>query len=521
MILDARQLPRDTVIDADICIVGAGAAGITLAREFIGHPFRICLLESGGFDFEEQTQSLYEGKLVGLSDHALDIARLRYFGGTTNHWGGSCRPLDPPDFEVRPWIPYSGWPIARADLDPFYARAQRVVEIGDVTWDVASYANEIPAFFRLPLMGRRLTPAIWHKSPPTRFGERYRDELNRAPNIDTYLHANVTDIETNDTASLATGVRVACLDGNRFSTRAKLYVLAAGAVENARTLLLANKVQTAGLGNEYDLVGRFFLNHPQMDGGIILLSTPDDLTATPVTALGELTAHLTLTEECVEKEQISRFRGNLYPADLSGDWRRGKGYRSLAMILRRLRNGEFPPDFLTDVGNIIQDLDGLIVDLANKYRAMPGIIINTEFEQVPNPDSRILLGAERDALGLNRVELDWQLTSLDKYSLRRSMEIIGEELGRAGVGRLRVADWVSSGDLSNFPGTGAWHHAGGTRMGTDPKTSVVDGNCRIHRVQNLFVASSSVFPTAGFANPTLTIVALTLRLADHFKTLMA
>jgi choline dehydrogenase-like flavoprotein len=258
-----------------------------------------------------------------------------------------------------------------------------------------------------------------------------------------------------------------------------------------------------------------------MDGGVIVLSTPDDLTATPVAALGKLTAHLTLTEQCVEKEQISRFRGNLYPADLSGDWQRGKGYLSLAQILRRLRHAEFPPDLLTDIGNIIQDFDGLIIDLANKYRAMPGITINTEFEQVPNPDSRVLLGPERDALGLNRVELDWQLTPFDKYSLRRSMEIIGEELGRAGVGRLRIDDWVSSDDLSSFPGTGAWHHAGGTRMGTDPKTSVVDENCRMHRVHNLFVASSSVFPTAGFANPTLTIVALTLRLADHFKTLMA
>ncbi len=521
MILDARKLPRDTILDADVCIVGAGAAGITLAREFIGQPFKVCLVESGGLDFDDETQSLYEGKLVGLPDHPLDIARLRYFGGTSNHWGGSCRPFDDQDFGVRPWIPYSGWPITRAELDPFYARAQRVIEIGDVTWDVASYVDEIPAFYRLPFMGRRLTPAIWHKSPPTRFGRLYRDELIRAPNVSTYLHANVTDIETNDPASLTTRLRVACLDGNQFWVKAKLYILASGAIENSRTLLLSNKVQVAGLGNGYDLVGRFYMNHPQLDAGLILLPTPGDLTATPASALGKTTAHMIFTEKCVEDEQISRFRGNLYAADLTGNWGRGKGYLSVARILRRLRNAELPHDFLTDVGNIIQDFDGLVADLANKYRAMPGIMINTEFEQVPNPDSRVFLGPERDALGLNRVNLDWQLTSFDKYSLRRSMEIIGEELGRAGVGRLRIDDWVLSDDIASFPGTGAWHHAGGTRMSANPKTGVVDKNCRVHGVHNLFIASSSVFATSGIANPTLTIVALAIRLADHVKALMA
>ncbi len=521
MILDARQIPRDTVVEADVCIVGAGAAGITMAREFIGQSFKVCLIESGGLEFDERTQSLYEGKLVGLPDHDLDVARLRYFGGSTNHWGGSSRPFDPSDFEQRPWIPYSGWPITRADLDPFYERALHVIEIRDVTWDVASYMDEIPAFYRLPFMGRRLAPAIWHKSPPTRFGRLYRDELIRAPNISTYLHANVTDIETNDPASLATRLRVACLDGNQFWVGAKLYILAAGAIETVRTLLSADKVQVTGLGNGYDLVGRFYMNHPQMDAGVILLSTPDNLTATPAAALGKTTAHLILTEECIEKERIARFRALLYPADLEGNWVRGKGYSAVRSIFRRLRNAEFPHDLLGHVGDIIRDFDGLVTDLANKYGDTPGITINTEYEQVPNPDSRVLLGPERDALGLNRVNLDWRLTSLDKYSLRRSMEIIGEELGRAGVGRLRIDDWVLSDDLSTFPGTGAWHHAGGTRMSADPKTGVVDKDCRMHGVANLYIAGGSVFPTGGIANPTLTIVALAIRLADHVKALMA
>jgi hypothetical protein len=262
------------------------------------------------------------------------------------------------------------------------------------------------------------------------------------------------------------------------------------------------------------------MNHPQLDAGFVLLSDPSDRTATPPKALGITTAHLTLSDECVEKERISRFRGNLYPGDLSGQWKRGPGYRSLALILRGLRNGELPPDFLAHLSNIVLDVDELASNLWNKFSVMPGIVIVSEYEQAPNPESRVFLGPEQDALGLNRVDVDWQLTSLDKYSLRRSLEIIGEELGHAGVGRLRTDDWVMSDDLSTFPGTGAWHHTGGTRMGVDPRTSVVDKNCRVHSVANLYVASGAVFPTLGIANPTLTIVALSLRLADHIKAVM-
>ena len=128
------------------------------------------------------------------------------------------------------------------------------------------------------------------------------------------------------------------------------------------------------------------------------------------------------------------------------------------------------------------------------------------------------LSPDRDALGLNRVRVDWRFTALDKYSLRRSLEILGEEVGRAGLGRLKFHDWVLTADIDSFPGTDANHHTGTTRMSSDPKAGVVNHNCRMHDVQNLFIAGSSIFPTQGIANPTLTIVALAIRLADYLKS---
>ncbi len=520
VILDARPLPQDTVIDADVCVVGAGAAGITLAHKFVGQPFKVCLLESGGLEFDDETQLLYAGENVGLPLRDPDISRLRYFGGTTNHWAGECRPLDADDFAIRPWIPYSGWPIAKAELDPYYPPANEIVQIDAVNWNPEFWAEQMPEFYRLPLMGRRLLPAIWQRSPPTRFGQTYRDELARADNVETYLFANVINIETDDAGGAVTRLRVACLEGNRFWVKARIYVLATGGIENARILLLSNKARPAGVGNSSDTVGRFFMNHPKLDAAWLALSTPSDLMATPFSALTKTAVRLTLAPDVTERERIAKFSAHLHPTDLDGVYGLGKGYNALRRIITRIRNAELPRNFFSDVMDVIGDIDGLTSDLYGRYGDMPVILMATECEQVPNPDSRVTLGPDRDALGLNRIQLDWRFTDLDKYSLRRSLEIVGEEVGRAGLGRLKFNDWVLSDDLSSFPGIEYAHHMGTTRMTADPKTGVVDKNCRVHDVHNLFIAGSSVFPTGGIANPTLTIVALALRLADHIKELM-
>ncbi|MGH7564021.1 MAG: FAD-dependent oxidoreductase, partial [Gemmatimonadota bacterium] len=257
MLIDARELPDATEIDSDVCIVGAGAAGITIARELAGTPLRVCLLESGGLEFDPEIQALYSGENVGFPYYDADKFRLRFFGGTTNHWQGVCRPLDPIDFEARDWVPGSGWPIGRADLEPYYARAQTICQLGPLDYRVSTWRTEGAAPFALP--ERWIESRVFQQSPPTRFGQTYRDEIRDAANVRAYLHANVIEIEADSPPPSIRRMRLACLTGIRFTARARWYVLATGAVENARLLLASRRDVPEGLGNVHGWVGRTFM----------------------------------------------------------------------------------------------------------------------------------------------------------------------------------------------------------------------------------------------------------------------
>ena len=283
MLIDTEQVDAGQVVRSDLCIIGAGAAGITIARRLIPEGWRICLLESGGLDFEPDVQNLYAGPAGGTvlpSESAyLSRSRLRFFGGSTNHWTGYCRPLDEIDFTVRPWVPHSGWPFPKSALDAYYREAARVVQVPHFDqardegqqWGPGSVLTESGAF---------LTKQ-WHFSPPTRFARRYRAELAAASAARVYLHANVIGIDANEAGSGVARVRVSTLSGKQIEVRASHYVLATGGVENARLLLISDGVQQNGLGNDHDLVGRYFMEHPHKEdaGAVVLTRALADLSA--------------------------------------------------------------------------------------------------------------------------------------------------------------------------------------------------------------------------------------------------
>jgi choline dehydrogenase-like flavoprotein len=271
-------VPDGTIIETDIAIIGAGAAGITIARELIGKDIAVTLIESGGLDFEPETQALYEGESVGVP-YALDTSRLRYFGGSTNHWGGWCRPMQPIDFEERDWVPHSGWPIAYDDLVPFYIRANEVAQVGPFRFNDADWWSDDGKNQTLPLPGGEVTTRWFEYSPPTRFGQVYRKAIDNAPNIKTYLHSNVLEIIPDETAKTVKRLTVGTLSGVRFEVRPKLVILATGGIENPRMLLLSNSVEKAGLGNTHDVVGRYFMEHPHIDKPVEILLTDPDVVA--------------------------------------------------------------------------------------------------------------------------------------------------------------------------------------------------------------------------------------------------
>jgi choline dehydrogenase-like flavoprotein len=496
MLLDARRVRPGTVLEVPVCIAGGGAAGITLARRLIGSGIGVILLESGGHQLETDTQSLYQGETRGERYFALDVARLRYLGGTTNHWTGWCRPLDPTDFEERDWIPLSGWPLSYEELEPYYRAAQEVCEVGPLDYSAATWAKRT-GLTLLPLSGELAETAIWQFSPPTRFGARYRDELEQAPNVETYLYANLVDIETNRKGTRVEQVRVARLDGESFFVRPEVLVLGLGAIENARVLLSSDQGHPGGLGNRHGVVGRYFAEHPHSVVGVLVGSFNrefgklyTDVVNLPGQALPAVRAALTIPPERLRRHRLLGFS-----VALESEVRWPPLGKSLAAGVERL-----------------------LVDL-QRSRTVESYQLYLRSEQAPDPESRVTLSSERDRLGMRRVVLNWHVHQRERDSIRRGLELVSAAIGEAGLGR--VYSFVHAEDeprVGSWPEiTGGYHHTGTTRMGTDPTHSVVNRNGRLHDVENLYVAGSSVFPTAGFANPTLTIVALALRLGDHLK----
>lgn len=525
MQIDARSLPDGQVIETDVCIVGAGAAGITLAREFAAQGFRVSVLESGGFEFDEGTQSLNEGENVGLSYFPLEMTRSRQFGGTTTIWSGVCRPLDTIDFEKRDWIPYSGWPFDKSHLDPYYERAQVICQLGPYRYDPVFWSDSRTP--PLSFADGRVTTSIFQFSPPTRFGRVYRDEITGANNIRLYLFANAVEIETGESGLEVKRLHVATLSGNRFTLTARIFLLALGGLETPRLLLASNKTRTTGVGNQHDLVGRFFMEHPHLESGLLLPSNPDltvDLYRRHSVRDIEIFGAIGLSEDIRREERLLNFSATLSftKGDRHEDALRSEGVNSLRYLYRTIRRGELPDDLMHHIGKMIRDIDDVAVTISGELFSsdLPIYRLFNRTEQAPNPESRVTLSRERDRLGMHRVRLNWRLSDIDRRSMRRAHEIIGEELGRAGLGRLRVE---LDRDDPGWPPElmGGCHLMGTTRMHLDPRQGVTDENCRVHGISNLFIAGPSLFPTCGCANPMLTIVALSVRLADHVKGLMA
>ena len=505
MFIDARKLPQDSRLNADLAIVGAGPAGITLARSMIGRATRVCLIEAGGTAFDGPTQALYEGENVGI-EYPLVGSRLRYFGGSSNHWGGWCLTLRPIDLEQRDWLPNSGWPLAFDELQRYYEAASVIVEVSPSRFYDRVYWQDGIGEDLPEMPSGRMDLGFIQFSPPTRFGERYGEELKAAANIDVLLNANVTNIGATQDGQSVRRLDIATLNGLRHRVDAKTFVLATGGLENPRLLLLSNNVLPTGLGNQHDLVGRYFMEHPHLpELGEVVVPNIDRLPKVywkPQQADGQFAyASFIPSDAFLRKERLLSIQFTL-------------GYRA------GYRRGEAPGN--PDVG--ARHIDMLAASSRFTGDGRSGdeewlgawLVLGCACEQAPNPDSRVMLADDRDVLGLRKIRLDWRLAETDRHSVAAHLKNVATEIGALGIGRMRIA----VDDPKDWPSVvrGGSHHIGTTRMHDDPTRGVVDRNCRVHGIDNLYVIGSSVFPTSGAANPTLTIVALTLRLADHLKS---
>lgn len=522
MLVDARSLPEATEIAADFCIVGAGAAGIVLALELQRlTTARIAVIEAGGLHTEPEVDETCEAADIGHRAIKLDVNRLKVLGGSTGHWGGNCAPLDPIDFEVRPWVPHSGWPITKEEIDRHFDQAQTYCGLMARDYSVDFWRRRFEGFaaVQIPLAHTAFDDKIFQRMP-TRFGEHYRPDLAREDtNTHVYLNAHALALESNDVGSRVNALRVGCLDGKRHKVLARHFVLAAG-IENARLLLLSNDIVSAGLGNQYDQVGRYLIGHLNTMSGFAMLRKHRELLDYYNIETDTLDVHfsngLQLRPEVQAREQVLNYVCFLYGMWPSDEITGMHAVRELSGIFR----GRPPSRSIGDnLAQIARDFPKLADHALERIVSVGFGHLQHFFEQAPNPHSRIRLSQERDALGINRIAADWRFTELDKRTLVRAQNLLSLAFGQVGVGRI-APEMTKESDPwpDNLQSSG--HFMGTTRMSDDPRHGVVDRNCRVHGIGNLFIAGGSVFPTAGATMVTCNIVALAIRLAIHLRTVL-
>jgi len=532
-IVDARTLDSPGDFETDVCVVGAGAAGITVASRLANQGRDVCLIESGGLEADEQTQALCLVENTGYAQRPDFMSRARYFGGSCNLWAGRSMALRKHDLERRHWVPHSGWPIPYTELERYYPAATEVLRIPALDRITTAWLDQHMTLAEKRLLDHEAlvaTLSVWGRSS-MRFGAGYRSKLQRSQHVRLMLHGSVTALHANESGSKIDSVSVACLTGRRFRVRARQFILACGGMENARLLLASTERQASGIGNDYDLVGRFFMDHPRAVFGKFRLAADARLKLLRGRPLedGKLQLGIGLSPKVQEREQLLNHYVTFEAENSSYTQNRYQSFvQTMQVVMKRGRTGsrwKFTREQLSDLPEMIYLLSPKEIMPHFMYRwyvagrdmiptrPAPKTYVAVYFcEQPPDPDSRVRLTADVDALGVPRVSLNWKIGDSVAASMYRMQEILGLRLEQTGLGKLERSD-------TEIMFTDASHHMGTTRMSEVPNTGVVDANCRVHGVENLHIAGSSVFPTAGHANPTLTIIALSLRLADHLQAL--
>lgn len=535
MLIDARNLESDSILDADVCVVGAGAAGITVALELAESGLSTVLLESGGQTGPDpDTQALYKGSSTGQPFQSLfnpvtiplDIVRLRWLGGTTNHWAGYCRKLEPIDFEQRPHLAVSGWPIGSADLHDYWNRAARWCRITDAEDDAQIWADRLSA--PSPLSSSAAVHSrAFQVTPIMRFGDEYRPDLSFTEGVTVVLWANVVNLATTDGRHIE-AAQARTLTGNSLTVRARGFVLACGGLENPRLLLASTDADPSGIGNQHDQVGRHFAEHLQVAGGFgVVDATPDELA-------GYLGVQATITQG----PWAGHEHGVKYALALTSDHVRSNNTLGLES---QLLVGSLPDGGPVQQAGVDAKAAADLMAFSTKKAPASSLYLQVLAEQALDPQSRVTLGSATDALGMRRIRLHWRYNSSDKAAVVSGLRTMAAELGALGLGRLQVLPGaVTFGrpdfdpvelinfygsdpddiDPTDFPVGVGFHHMCTTRMSADPHSGVVDADCRVHEVDNLWIGGSSVFATGGVATPTFTIVALAVRLADHLREVL-
>jgi len=501
MLIDRAALTPGQTLQADLVIVGGGVAGITLARRFANSKTSVLLLEGGGFSATERSQSLYEMEMVtrhsGMDREEVYATRerLRFFGGTSNHWSGWCRPLESWDFEERSWVENSGWPVGFDELKPWYVKAQDHLGLHAFDDQVGPSQGGGKRVFDVD--GADFESRTFHFAPESaRRFRMHKDELVAAPNVRLLVEANVLRLHADESRSTVTHASVQVEDGPAITVRGTRFVLATGGLENPRVLLLSEE-QSPGAFNRHDLVGRYFMEHPH------------DSTA------GWLVFVRGKRREALENLYMRRPRVKGSEMNEMNVWMPSRACQEREKLLNVTLQIRQPKRVkLDDLGKAVQTTNQALYgwDHDAGGEQVQKVRVWTRSENAPRADSRVFLGDDVDRLGLRKAKIDWKLGEAESRSIRRTFELWAAAFAATSRGRARIR---IDPDKPFGHTWGGAHHMGTTRMAADPKAGVVDADCKLHGLDNLWVGGSSVYTTSGVANPTFTLMALALRLGEH------
>ncbi|MDQ8186837.1 GMC family oxidoreductase [Pelagicoccus sp. SDUM812002] len=509
--------------DYDVCVVGAGAAGIVLALELSRKSkVRVALLDSGGLEYDPSAQDSLRGETEGDRHPMLHRARYAGLGGATQLWAGWCRPLDEQDFERREWIDNSGWPIERSELDSYWEPATRWCGLGDKGFDQKDWRR----LFQGESLAGEIVEDCLFRVRRFKFKDAYKEDLERSKEVTTFLHATVLRFDAGEGSRVNTA-EIAVGDGKRASLTAKLFVLASGGLENPRLLLLSGETPERSLGNEYGNVGRYFTEHGFADPGWLRASQKRRLRRYFSVEHPDATSHgyarhtLSLTAAEQQKQQLANATLFFYPGYEASTAFENPSTKA-ALELWEIFKGQAVPGerarLMSEVARrphqpLIAAWRKLLVtgDSRQDWR------LRFYYETVPQRENRVELGRGTDRFGRPLGKLIWRLSGGDLGSAHRTLGLISDNFQSRGLGVLELPKEAE--ELRGRTESGK-HPMGTTRMHASPRMGVVDEQCRVHGLDNLYVAGSSVFPAVGYANPTLTIVALAIRLADRLSCLI-
>jgi hypothetical protein len=461
MIIKFEDIDKDNIFD--YCIIGSGPAGITLSLKLAKNNKKVLLIEGGGMNITQESQMLYEGQVIGDEYLALDTCRLRYFGGTSNHWSGVCRTFDASDFEAKELFKKNKWPISKSDIDKYLNEALNILEISNIPKDAISLSEDIKTIY-------------FAYSPPVRFKDKYYNEINESKNIFLLLNTSCINLQTNG-ASITSAILQNKLQKE---VKSKYFVLTTGGIENSRLLLWSNELSNHQVVKNYNSLGKYWMDHPNFD-------------------LGEAIFF------------------NKYRHDYFSNYFALTDNKKVELGVLNARIG-FSENNRSLKKNIL-DLKCVSSKLANYLEFNKNIVcgsnIRAVWEQEPILENRVELSKEIDSIGVPKTNLYWKKTKKDIDTIRKTLETFAISFIQQKIGRIKIYSFLDTGDFPSNSNLASSHHIGGTRMSNDPNLGVVDENCKVHGQSNLYIMGSSIFPTGGYTNPTLPIMQFTLRLADH------